>query len=417
MINKPQHKTHDFDVFKHSLKVMQKVVQDEKFEQLNDSDKKIMLLATLMHDITKYEGTSDGTHPMESSYDTFFIAKKFNLPKDEEIKLYTLIRHHEWLSKVNTAKTEEERQKAQQSIAFDLQQNNLFDMELMFTHADLKSVKNSDLFHDKTDGDSRIDFNGERRSFGEAADFHAEKIKEYIRELKKTQPLLPTTKMPKASQIEKLITKVNSDGSTNIKGVYVKEDENGKRLVVLKFNEVEDSGWEAMGLPKGSSTKGVIAHCNDGNKEYDVETGNIKFFVHGLDYPNQLAKFDAFSLLNSDALLSVSYAERPETKYRFFRAQGVILEDSADYVYGGGNTDTGSGCGKDIQQFKDGYVFGGYREHDRKYISNLVKEATGMNDDEYVEFVEKYKNKPMTAIQPKETRDKLIKTFATINSN
>lgn len=417
MIGKNQHKAHDFDVFKHSLKVMQKVAQDENFDKLNKSDKKIMLLASLMHDITKVEGTSDGTHPMESAYDTFFITKKFNLTKDEEIKLYTLIRHHEWLSHVNTAKSEEERKKAQQSVAFDLQQNNLFDMAMMFTHADLKSVKNSDLFHDKTEGDSRIDFNGVRRSFGEAADFHAEKIREYIGELKKTQPLMPTTKMPKASDIEKLITTVNPDGSTNIKGVYVKEGDDGKRLVILKFNEVTDEGWERMGLPKGSSTKGTIAHCSDGSNEYDVETGNIKFFVHGLDYPNQLAKFDAFSLLNSDALLSVSYAERPETKFRFFRAQGVMLEDSADYVYGGGNTDSGSGCGKDIDEFKKNYIFGGYRERDRKYIPDLVKEATGMSDEEYVEFYEKNKNKAMAEIEPKETRDKIIKAFATINSN
>ncbi len=417
MIGKTQHKAHDFDVFKHSLKVMQKVVQDENFEKLNDSDKKIMLLATLMHDITKVEGVSDGTHPAESAYDTIFISKKFNLTKDEEIKLFTLIQHHEWLSHVNTAKSETERKSAQQSVAFDLQQNNLFDLALMFTHADLKAVKASDIFHDKTEGDSRIDFNGERRSFGEAADFHAEKIKEYIGELKKSQPLLPSTKMPKASDVEKLITRVNPDGSTNIKGVYVKEGKDNKRLVVLKFNEVEDEGWEKMGLPKGSSTKGVVATCTDKEPSYDVETGNIKFFVHGLDYPNQLAKFDAFSLLNSDALLSVSYAERPETKFRFFRAQGVMLDVSADYVYGGGNTDAGSGCGKNIEEFKRNYVFGGYREKDRKYISDMVKEATGMNDDEYVEYYEKYKNKPMTAIEPKETRDKIIKAFATINSN
>ena len=46
----------------------------------------------------------------------------------------------------------------------------------------------------------------------------------------------------------------------------------------------------------------------------DVNTGNIKFFAHGLDYENKLAKFDAFGLVDSDVLLSISYAERPESK-------------------------------------------------------------------------------------------------------
>ena len=369
-----------------------------------------------MHDITKAEGTSDPTHPRESSYDTFFIAKKFNLTKDEELKLYTLIKHHEWLLKVNIAGNAHDRTKRLQSVAFDLQQGNLFDMALMFTHADLKAVKNNDRFHDKKEGDSRKDFTGQVRSFGESADYNAKKIKEYVKELQKSQPILPVTKMPKASTIEKAITTVNSDGSTNIKGVY--KDKDG--LVIIKFNEVED--WEKLGLPKGSTTKGIFAPSieedNRGNQsETTVETGNIKFFVHGLDFPNQLAKFDAFSMVDSDALLSVSYAERPETKYRFFRPQGIMLDVPTEYVHGGGNTDAGSGCGKNIQNFKDDYIFGGYREKDRLYISELVKEATGMNDEEYTEFVQNNKDKSMTEIQPEKLRNDIIKKFATINSN
>ena len=221
--------------------------------------------------------------------------------------------------------------------------------------------------------------------------------------------------MPKTSEIEKHITFINDDGSTNIKGVY--KDKSG--LVVVKFNEVEN--WEQLGLPKGSKSRGIKAKAIDNidrkQVETETETGNIKFFVHGLDYANQLAKFDAFALPNSDALLSVSYAERPETKYRFFRPQGIILDVPADYVYGGGNTDAGSGCGKSIDNFKDGYIFDGYRESDRKYISDLIKEETGMSDEEYVKFYEKNKDKQMTEIQPKELQEKIIKKLATINSN
>ena len=77
-----------------------------------------------------------------------------------------------------------------------------------------------------------------------------------------------------------------------IKGVY--KDKTG--LVVVKFNEVED--WEKLGLPKGSTTKGThvktFDYVHGEAVEGEAETGNIKFFVHGLDYSNQLAKFDAF---------------------------------------------------------------------------------------------------------------------------
>lgn len=401
LIGKKQNDSHDFDVMKHSLKVMQKVTQSPKFKDLNESDKKILLLSTLMHDITKAEGLRDATHADESSFDTFFIAKKFKLSKDEEIKLYKLVKYHEWLAFVNTTEDESTRNKLMQSVAFDMQQNNTFDLSYIFTKADLQAVKKEE--------------NVTIREYSQLAETTAPKIKEYIADLKKSQPLLPVTKMPKASTIEKAITYVNSDGSTNIKGVY--KDKTG--LVVVKFNEVED--WEKLGLPKGSTTKGThvktFDYVHGEAVEGEAETGNIKFFVHGLDYPNQLAKFDAFALVNSDALLSVSYAERPETKYRFFRPQGIMLDVQSDYVYGGGNTDSGSGCGKNINKFKENYIFGGHRESDRLYISNMVKEATGMNDKEYVKFFEENKDKSMLEIEPEEIRTKLIQKFATINSN
>lgn len=413
-IGKKQHGSHDFDVMQHSLKVMQKVTQDPRFAKLNESDKKIMMLATLMHDITKAEGSIDKTHASEGSFDSFFIAKKFNLTKEEEIKLNTLIKQHEWLEYVNSAESENELTKRLQSVAFDLHQGNLFDMAEIFTHADLKAVKFDDSFHDTKVGKSRVSFDGTVRSFGQSADIYAQRIRGYVEELKTSQPLLPQTKIPRASRINEAITHINPDGSTNIKGVY--KDKDG--LIIIKFNEVED--WEAIGFPKGSVSHGYeIKKGEEGDAKLadDVNTGNIKFFAHGLDYSNQLAKFDAFSLVDSDALLSVSYAERPESKYRFFRPQGVLLDVNAKYVHGGGNTDAGSGCGKSISEFKNNYIFGGTRESDRLYVSNLIKKATGMTDEQYVKFVEANKDRPIQELEPAEYREKIIKAFATINSN
>jgi hypothetical protein len=40
-----------------------------------------------------------------------------------------------------------------------------------------------------------------------------------------------------------------------------------------------------------------------------------------------------------------------------------------------------------------------------------------MTDEQYVEFVEKNKEKSLLEIEPVEIRDKLIKAFATVNSN
>ena len=442
MIGRKQHGTHDFDVMQHSLKVMQKIVQDPKFEQLNESDKKLMLLASLLHDITKAEGISDGTHASEGSFDAYYIAKKIKLSRDEELKLSDLIRHHEWLGNVNRdirintegMKPEEAEKKKQeiltkrlQAVAFDMQNDNLFDMVMIFTHADLKAVKADDTFHDTREGNTRAVFDknnnrvfdpikqakGVRKSHGEAADIYAERIREYIHELQKTRPLTPTTKVPTMSEIRTHITQINPDGSTNIKGVYVDTD----GLIVIKVNDVEN--WEALGFPAGTTTKGILANVNNNGEEvHQVETGNFKIMAHGLDFPNQLAKFEAFSLPSSESMLSLTYMERPETKSRNFRPQGVGLDFDSKYIYGGGETDAGSGCGKTISDFKADYIFGGHREGDRKFVADIVKKATGMTDEEYIQFYEANKDKAWEEFDNQDIANALIVAYAEgIHSN
>lgn len=394
MIGKSQHETHNFDLMQHSLKVMAKIAQNKDFKTLSESDKKITLIASLLHDITKFEGKVTKLHANESAFDSFYIAKKFDLSQEEEAKLYKLIKHHEWLAFANKQNASSDELTRLQSIAYDLQSDNIFKMAKIFTEADLKAVKKDDYYYTSY----RADF--ER---------HSRKIEELIEDLRTTQPLLPVTKFPSADKIARAITKVNPDMSTNIKGLYKTK----KGLIVIKFNEVTD--WEALGFPKGTTSRGIKTLSETDKKP--INTGNIKFFVHGLDSADQLIKFDAFALPDSDALLSLSYSERPESKYRFFRTQGVILDVNTNNVHGGGNTDAGSGCKKTIDTFKNNYIFGGDREEDRRYVANLIKQALHLSDEEYIKFVQKHKNKSMLEIEPERVRNKLIRAMAQIDSS
>ena len=52
-----------------------------------------------------------------------------------------------------------------------------------------------------------------------------------------------------------------------------------------------------------------------------------------------------------------------------------------------------------------------------RQIYYIIKEATGMDDEAYIAFVKKYENKSFTEIEPIELREKIINTFASINSN
>lgn len=165
LIGKKQHKSHSFDVMKHSLKVMQKIVQNSEFDKLNKSDKRILLIASLFHDIRKTEGKRDPNHATSGAFDAYHITKRLNLAQSEEIKLYSLIKNHGWLNFVNRPGTPEEVHEAQKAAAFDMRQGNLFDMMKIFTEADLKSTKDSD-----------ISFNKHKEKF----EAHSDSISRYI---------------------------------------------------------------------------------------------------------------------------------------------------------------------------------------------------------------------------------------------
>ena len=192
-------KGHLYDVFTHSMKVAQGIVRDKKFSNLNKSDKKIMILAALLHDISKKEGYVDDTHAKISSIHANFITKNLGLEKEEEKKLYTLIRNHEWLKEVNSSKNREELEERIKSTAKELKEGNLFEIAMIFTQSDLKGVNEdfADEIYDENGEilESRRDFNKEVRSFAQAAEYYANDIcimnskgiRGYIEKLKKNK--------------------------------------------------------------------------------------------------------------------------------------------------------------------------------------------------------------------------------------
>ena len=335
------------------------------------------------------------------------MTKKFDLTENEQDKLFSLSKTYHWLEQIEALNNKIKRSEKsfieefrtagmnekyeivnkENETAYWLRTDNLIDMASILKKANsTKSAEDIDVLFAN--------------------------IVQKANELKKTDLILPVTKFPKASTIKQAIKEINEDGSTDIKGVYVDE----KGMVILKYNQIED--FEKIGFPKGSTSKGTKANViNYNNNTVETETGNIKFFVHGLEKKDYIYNFDLFNLKDSDAVLSVSYAERPETKYRFFRSTGLILDIDSKNVHAGGDSDSGTGKHKTLDKFYENYLFDGRNESERNFISNLLKNNLDLTDEEYIEFIEKNRNKNFAEIEPKEYATKMNKAFATLNSN
>lgn len=382
MIGKVQHKTHAYTLDKHTLKVLQGVVSNPKFQNLSTEDKKILSIASLLHDITKTEGVRDLAHPMESAFDAFYIIQKMNLPEEQQLKIYELIKSHNWLDRLNNPKnTPEMVQQIAQDIAFDSRHTNTFELAKILCEADMKAVKKDSTF-----------FEHHKKTLEQMSNL----VDRYIKRIHTTQIVLPQTVIPKASQITGGVTK-SADGIKN---------------TVIYMNNVGND-LSAYGFAKGTTKE------------------NWRGLVHALEEESQMSKFNTFSTIDTEALLSTSYMDTKS--YKVFRKQGFILDVNTNDIHAGYCSDFGTGYEKSIELLKSDYLFHGQRKANelernawrsdrsryRNYIPDLIKKAMGVNDEEYMKLLEKIQGcKSLTDIEKvdKKFAEKLKQVFEEMES-
>ena len=276
MLEKPQHGTHKFDVLQHSLKVMQKITQNPEFEKLPDSDKSIMLLSGMMHDISKTEGHVDGYHAQTSGEDIYFLADRMGLSETDAQKLYTLCNNHNWLEYVNANGVSTQDLYARQvEVAQLFADGNMFEMAKMLTMADLKSVKGDDSFFGKFEGTYKQ---------------KVENIEEMIK-------LINSGEMPKTSDIPKFaeLTPL-TEAFKGFKGV------DGKTLdsYGFKSSDLYKLAEDSTSVQKGENGEILSFECKnkDGQNfrfELDKTTGTYKIY----DASNQLTS-EQISTIRTD---------------------------------------------------------------------------------------------------------------------
>lgn len=365
-IDKKQHKTHDFTVDVHTLKVLQGVMSDKRYSKLSENDKRLLCISTLLHDLTKLENSVDKTHPMYSAYDSYYLLNKMDLPEKDKIKVYTIIKNHEWLERYNGKvkigpnkyldKTQKEKEIASKNIAFDLKDDNNFELASILTKADMKAVKETDAFYDR---------------FSDAYETGIKQIEPLVNDIKKTAIHLPQTKLPKASELK-------VDGENVIEVTQKDKDGNEIKNKVVRLRPNIDLG--KIGFEKG------------------LNSDDLNVIVHALDYDTQSATLQALGDIDSDSLLSASYVNYKKGNYHVFRQQGFILDINSEDIQAGTYKDFGSGYGKDLETLKQEYLFNGIRKEVRNFMSDNLKKRMGLSDEDYKKLYPTIANKSITEL-------------------
>ena len=356
VIGKVQHKTHDYTVDIHTLAVLQECINNQYFNALGNKDKKALILVCLLHDITKTEHCIDKSHPKNSAYDAYFILKKFGLENSERLNIYQLIKNHDLLEHCNKAATPEEQKNLLQRYAYELRSDNLAELAIMLTKADLKSVKRDGSFFEKY-----------QDVFREVS----RKLRTEVKQLQKTAIPLPQTRIPKASELKADGVNVEEITTTDSNGNEIKN-----KVLYLK---------KGLDLSKYGFDKGVSAE-------------NFNVIVHGFNDNIQQVMLDALNLPDMNALLSTSYVFWEKGNYHTFRPQGFIKNIPAENIGVAYYRDFGSGCQKTEEMLIDDYIQGGSYLY-RKYFSDLMKKELNLSDEQYIDLYQKIKDKPIEQIE------------------
>ena len=362
-IGKVQHETQDFTVDVHIMKVLQCVMRDPRFEKLSDKDKQILQLSTILHDLTKLEKSVDKTHPKESAFDAYYLLDRLNLPREDKLKAYEIIKNHDWLERINKKVydsatnayrhlTETEKEPIMREIAFAHRQNDCYEMAKILTKADLNGVKADSKFYDL---------------FKNAYEENSAKVQNLIDKIKETAISIPQSKIPKASELiadGEIVKSVECDGITN-KVIYLKPKQD---LSKVGFNT-------------------------------GTTSDELNVIVHALDAEEQATVFKALGFVDSDALLSSSWINYQKGNYKVFRGQGFVLKVDSDDIHAGSYKDFGSGYKKDCDTLLRKYIFGNERSQYRKYWSDEVQKKFNLTKEEYLKFNDSIKNKSFEEIK------------------
>lgn len=134
-IGAAQHKTQTYNLAEHMLKALQENTKNPLYKELGSSDRRILGISTLLHDINKIEKTVTTGHEFTSSNTVNAIVERMpNLTPMEKDRIVNFVKNHHWLEKIS------DDPKVIKELTTAFRSGNDFKMAKIFAESDLKAV-------------------------------------------------------------------------------------------------------------------------------------------------------------------------------------------------------------------------------------------------------------------------------------
>ena len=338
-IGKPQHGTHKYTLDIHQLLVLANSINNPDYNKLNNTDKTMLKLSTIFHDIAKEENKVDKGHQFPSSLYARSIIKKFFKNPESRDRVYELIKNHHWLEEFSNSNNKEEISK---DLAYRFRRPNDFEIAKIMAKSDLMSV--SDEFYES----------------------HKSALED-----------------EKLNLIEERLEHLYSTGCAIISDYFINKDASkieavnykGKEYKTVNFHNIsDDEDLGKYGFMPGRTKK------------------DINFLVHMVDTNSAKENLMTLKHLSSPVnggVLSESLITPYYKRTYCDRKYGVMLSQINANVVNAREKNQGSGYEKDFSNILN-LVFGYASEQRKKFrnefLLNLGIDPNAISDKEFAEF-------------------------------
>ena len=139
-IQSQQHNAQKYNLAEHMLKAFQENMKNPMYKELSETDKRILGVATLLHDINKIERTKFDQHALPSSQTVNAIVERIpNLTPMEKNRIVNLVKYHHWLTDIS----DKENPTLVEKLTDVFRSGNDFKLARIFAESDLKAVNDS----------------------------------------------------------------------------------------------------------------------------------------------------------------------------------------------------------------------------------------------------------------------------------
>jgi len=324
VIGKKQHATHAYTVDVHTLKVLQSCVENPAYKELSPTDKSVLNIAVLMHDLAKAEGVVDEGHYELSAVYARDILEKLNISPSMREEIFNLIQNHHWLGQVETGAIEPEQ------VASVFRTPAEWKMAKIFADSDLRGV--SDSFYDS----HKAALTGEKVA----------KIENCIKEIHSTGIPLFSTKLCHHLQVKEI------DG--------------------VKAVDVNDPAAVEAAFGKGLTRDDL----------------RLQVHMFDSKDPHAISTLDTLCRPGNEGVLSTSYISYKDKRTYGFRKFGIICNVPNRNQLLASSCNLGSGYQRsalDLIRYFSDPIYTGYGGV-RSRASEFLCKRLGLNSEEYSEF-------------------------------